>query len=138
MTRVATKGRRAKVVVDRHTTLAALVLELRRAQHRAAVLDHLAQRVFAEYSAEEAELRFLVATGAEAPVLADSDALIEASALLTQAADEARRRVQEILLRQLPGPPAPGCEVDTTDDDRFVSRVVPVDTTVWLHERGRT
>lgn len=114
-------------------SLAAVVLELRRAQHRAAVLEHLAQRVFSEYSAEEAEPRFLIATGTEAPVLADTDALIEASAMLTQTAAEARRRAEEILLLQLPGPAGPTSVVDTTDEDRFVSRVVatPPQTHLW-------
>lgn len=124
--RVVPAGPAEQPVASR--SLASAVLELRRAQHRAAVLEHLAQRLFADYSAEEAEPTFLIKTGTEAPVLADPDALIEAAGLLARAAEEARRRVQQILLVQLPTGPGPetaaGAEPSDDDGERFISRVV--------------
>lgn len=111
-------------------SLSALILELRRLQHGVAVLEHIAGRLFQEYSAEEGEPRFLVTTGTEAPVIADSDALIETAGLLARAAEEGRRRMREILTVQLPGSPGVGATesvetpVETTDSERFNSRVV--------------
>lgn len=116
-------------------TLAALVTELRRAQHRAAVLEHLGQLLFNRYSAEEDEPEYLVTIGEDAPVVADSDALIEVAAVLAQGVDVARKRVVEIAQLRLPGGGVDDEDDGGVDVERFLGRVVRSSTSDRLERR---
>ncbi|MCC6651693.1 MAG: hypothetical protein IT348_11145 [Candidatus Eisenbacteria bacterium] len=88
------------------------------------MLDFIAGRL-TEFTDEDGEPRFMVMTSDGVTTSADTDSLLEIGAMLAQAADAARARVQEILELELPGSASSDPDSDTKDLDRFTARVVP-------------
>lgn len=110
----------------RGAPLAMLIHELHRTQHRAALADHLAGRIYADYLGEDAAPRFMVTIGDGPPVQADSDAVIELAGMLATTADAARQRVSEILALELPGGGEARAEDGPSDNAQFEARVVEI------------
>lgn len=128
-------------VPARGARLSALLAEVRRAADRAAVLQHIGQRLFVDYSGEGGEPAYLVVGEDGRPVPADLDSLLEIQALLAQAEERAEHRVREILALELPTSGNSPSDVDSTpadasENNTFTKRVVPADV-VGIRSRNR-